>query len=93
MDIIGKQQVGLFKLGDVFVYTYQLPQEIAMKLPPTEVYWQSVQSGNCYGPFPSIVGAMSHYSWFVDLQKKGKPHKEGDVIFMDFIRKQRIVYK
>ncbi len=81
----------LFQLGNLQVYHYQTAEEIARGDGPKKVYWQDVASRHTYGPFDSINKAMSHYTFTVATQKTDAFGRIGNVIYVDFVKKQRII--
>ncbi len=51
----------------------------------TQCYWQLANSDRCYGPFPHIAAAVTHYNAW-DAARKST----SEVIFVNFKTKQRI---
>ncbi len=86
----GQKAFLLFELGNLQVFHFPTPQEIARGTLPTEVYWQDVVSKHTYGPFPSIHATMSHYTWTITTQKVDPRGMIGNVIYADFTKKKRI---
>jgi len=81
----------LFELGNLQVFHYPTQDQITRGLLPTEVYWQDKSSRHTYGPFPGIHAAMSHYTWVIATQKTGSKGNVGNVIYMNFKTKKRVV--
>lgn len=89
-------EVTLFELGSLRVFHRPDVTEILGDYSPSKVWWIDLRVGNVYGPFESIYDSMVHYTWFA-AQKPPKDtpvteDKVGEVIHIDFSRKQRIIY-
>lgn len=87
----------LFELGRLQVFCYPTDEEFLNNIIPKAVFWQDTASRNVYGPFTSIYEATLHYTHFVNLQKSSKNKdladpKMGDVIFVDFAGKRKVIY-
>ena len=90
----------LFELGRLQVYWYPTEEDIMSSKSPTNVFWQDQVSRNVYGPFLSISEAMNHYTWMASLQKSTTTEKQievpikkdGDVIFVDFVKRRKVIY-
>lgn len=87
-----KRPVLLLELGNLQVYTHQTKHEVKTKTVPTRIFWQDKKSGSSYGPFDSIFEATKHYTWIVESQKS-EPTQSASIIYVDFVKKNRIDYK
>lgn len=91
MDKTNRKAVLLFQLGSLQVYHFQTPEEITRNDPYKDVYWQDVSTRRTYGPFKSINEAMIHYTWLIATQKTDAKGSIGNVIYMDFKNKKRVI--
>ncbi len=84
----------IFELGRLQVFHYPTIEEIAANKQPHTVYWQDKESKHTYGPFPSVYGAMSHFTWITHMQKRAPDAtSENNVVYMDFVKKKRIIFE
>lgn len=91
MDKSNLKPIMLFQLGNLQVYHFQSPEEIARQDAPKQVFWQDVASRHTYGPFDTIHHAMNHYTWLIAMQKTDARGSVGNVVYIDFIKKKRVV--
>lgn len=89
MDI--KIAYKLFDVGNVQVFYRQTHADTVAGLPYREVYWQHIVTRYTYGPFDTIVDAMNHYAWLINMQRKDPKNINGKIIYIDFALKKRIV--
>ncbi len=78
----------LFELGSRQVFHFPSPEELTRNLMPSEIYWQDTNTRRTYGPFPSLMVTMTHFT-YVSAQLKAGPNAKGNVISVDFKNKKR----
>ncbi len=81
----------IVEVGSLQVFGYQSKEQIDAKAPIETVYWQDVRARVVHGPFPNITEAMTHYAWSSE-QQKASDKGLGQVIYVNFRDKKRVVY-
>jgi len=87
-----KLEVLVLQLGALRVFALQTAEEHLTNAGYKEVYWRNIMVGNSYGPFPNVYECMKHYAWICEQQKANPETKLGQVIYVDFRSKRRVVY-
>lgn len=91
VDKTNKKAVLIYEIGRLQVYHFQSAEEIARGDAPKQVYWQDKESRHTYGPFSTIYEATKHYRWTVMSQKVDSTGSVGNIVYVDFAKKKRIV--
>lgn len=77
----------LTELGELQLYHFPTPEEVANGSPPRKVYWQNTKTKQSFGPFSGVYEAMRHYSLITQVKKAAS---KNNLIKVDFKSKKRV---